>query len=129
MSVLYDGFMFWIVDLIINSIIIHDHFMVNGLYDDLWVILLNLFLRWCLLLGGDFVEISIWTTWVTNFLLLFFSFTFSFFYDERGEEYMFSNFLKICYFCLCQLSFSFWWWGGEKSMYLNCWQIVKENYF
>ena len=92
MGVLYDDFMFWVVDLIINAIIIHDHFMVDGLYDDdnLDVILLILYLRWCLLLGGDSFKISTQPTWVTNFLLLFFSFTF-FFYDEGGEEYMFSN--------------------------------------
>ena len=83
-------------------------------YDDnLWVILLNLYLRWCLLLGGDFVEISIRTTWVTNFLLLFFSFTFSFLW-WRGRRIHVFKFIKICYFFLYQLSFSFWWWGGEN---------------
>ena len=55
------------------------------IYNNLAVILLILFLRWCLLLGGDFVEISIRTTWVTNFLLLFFSFTF-FLFMMKGEQ-------------------------------------------
>ena len=64
---------------------VHDLFMVNELYDDLCIksvcmmiydnlemILLNLYLRLSLLLGGDSIEISIWTTWVTNLLLFFF---------------------------------------------------------
>ncbi len=48
MGILYDKFMLW--DLVINGKLVHDHLMVDGLYDNdnLWVILLNLYLRWCL---------------------------------------------------------------------------------
>ena len=46
-------------------------------------------------------------------------FLFIFFMMKGEKNTCFQIFKKICYFYLCQLSFSFWWWGGEKSMYLN----------
>ena len=115
--VLYDNFMLWVVDLVIDGIMVHDLFMVDGLCDDLYmeltcimiynnlgVILLNLYLRWCLLLGGDSIQISTRTIWVTNLLLFFFS-----------------------------TKFSFWWWRKRrihvfKFVNLANWQIVREAY-
>ena len=37
MSVLYDKFILWVVDLVIDEIIIHDLFMVDELCDDLYM--------------------------------------------------------------------------------------------
>ena len=58
MVVLFDNFILWVVDLVIDRLMVHNHFMVDGLCDDLYmelacimiynnlgVILLNLYLR------------------------------------------------------------------------------------
>ena len=102
MVVLYDNFMLWGINLVIDVIMVHDLFMVDGLCDDFYMelacimifnylglILLNLYLRWYLLLGGDSIEISTRTTWVTNLLLFFFSTKFSFFWWRKRRIHVF----------------------------------------
>ena len=32
MVVLYDNFMLWVVDLVIDGIMVHDHFMINWMF-------------------------------------------------------------------------------------------------
>ena len=110
MVVLYDNFMLWGINLVIDVIMVHDLFMVDGLCDDFYmelacimiynnlgVILLNLYLRLCLLLGGDSIVISTRTTWVTNLLLLLFSFKFSFWWwrGRKMHVFKFVNLAKL----------------------------------
>ena len=102
MIVLFNDLILWVADLVIDRIMVHDLFIVDGLcddlcmelvcmtiYDHLGLILLNLHLRWCLLLGGDSVKISTQTTWVINLLLLFFSIKFSFLWWKRRRIHVF----------------------------------------
>ena len=97
MVVFYDDFMLWVADLVIDGMMVHYLFMVDGLYDDLCmklvcimiydnlgVILLNLYLRWCMLIGGDSIKIS--TRQHGQLICYSFSFPLSFLFDDEGEK-------------------------------------------